>query len=468
MDKFDLLVIGGGSAGMKAARTAAKMGHSVAIAEERELGGECFWAGCVPTKALIRAAEVWRLVRRSHEFGIDVDVKSADFADAMKYRARASFAVGGGGPPDAGLSSQGIRYFPHRATFCDTNVVQIGSDIVRADRVILATGTIPAVPYVDGLTETGYITNREAVSLTHLPKSLIIIGGGPIGLEFAQAFRRFGADVTVVEHGPRILLGEDSQITELLTAFLREEGIQVITEARAIQASRTNTGKRLTVRIGDAGKTERTFEAEEILVATGRAAATGDLDLEAAGVGYTQRTVTVDPCLRTNQRHIWAAGDVGGGYLFTHVASYEGKIAAENAFADEPQPVDLRVVPRITFVDPEVASVGLTEQQARDTGRDVAVHHFSFENLDRAILHNDARGMVKLVSDLASDELIGAHIIGPQASSILAEVTLAMKHRLPISAIAETMHAYPSFPEAVEAAALDTPRYLGKVECDDA
>lgn len=465
MEQYELLIIGGGSAGMKAARTAAKNGHKVALAEERELGGECFWAGCVPTKAMVRAAEVWNLVRRSREFGIDVEVKSASFADAMKYRARAVYAVGGGGNPDSGLSRQGIRYFHHRATFCDTNVVQIGSEAVRADRVILATGTIPSIPPIDGLSETGFITNREAVSLTHLPRSLIILGGGPIGLEFAQVFRRFGAAITVIEAGERILSHEDAQISELVTAYLREEGIEVFTGATALCAEKAEGGKRLTVKLAD---NNRTIAAEEILVATGRAAATGDLDLEAAGVEFSQRAISVDPCLRTSQHHIWAAGDVGGGYLFTHVASYEGKLAALNAFADEPLPADLRVVPRITFVDPEVASVGVTEAQALAAGTKVAVHSFSFEHLDRAILHNEARGIVKLVADARSGELIGAHMVGPQASSILAEVTLAMKQRLPVSALADTMHAYPSFPEAVEAAALDTPRYLGKVECDTA
>lgn len=463
MEQFDLLVIGGGSAGMKAARTAAKTGRKVALAEERELGGECFWAGCVPTKAMVRAAEVWHLVRRAHEFGIHVDILRADFADAMKYRARAVYAVGGGGPEDAGLGKQGIRYYHYRAQFCDTNVVQIGANTVRADRVILATGTIPFVPQIDGLIETGYITNREAVALTHLPKSLVVLGGGPIGLEFAQTFRRFGADVTVIEAGPHILGTEDAQIAELVTEYLRQEGIHLITGANAIRAERTGKGKRITLQCGDH---EETANGEEILVATGRAAATGDLDLEAAGVEFHQRAVSIDPCLRTNQPHIWAAGDVNGGYLFTHVASYEGKIAAQNAFADDPQPIDLRVVPRVTFVDPEVASVGLTEAEALHAGLDAAVHSFSFEHLDRAILHNDARGIVKLITDARTGQIIGAHMVGPHASSILSEVTLAMKHRLPISAIADTIHAYPTFPEAVEAAALDVPRYVGKVEGD--
>ena len=463
MEQFDLLVIGGGSAGLKAARTAAKMGRRVALAEERELGGECFWAGCVPTKAMVRVADVWHLVRRAGEFGMEVDVRRADFRDAMAYKERAVHAVGGGGDPDAGLGRLGVRYFHARATFCDPNVVQIGRDVVRAENILLATGTIPFVPHIDGLEETGYITNREAVALERLPKSLLVLGGGPIGLEFAQVFRRFGAEVTVVELGPQILPTEDAQVAELVTGYLREEGIRIMTEAQAVSVSKRQDGKAMVVR---SGETAETLVVEEILVATGRAAAVGDLDLESAGVDHSQRAITSNEFLRTNQPHIWAAGDCAGGYLFTHVASYEGKLAAENMFGDNPRPYDPRVVPRATFVDPEVASIGYTETGAIKAGLDISMQTFSFADLDRAILYGEARGLVKLVIEVKTGQIAGGHIVGPHASSVIQEVVLAMQHRLPVTAIAETMHAYPSFPEAVEAAALSTPSYVGKMEGD--
>jgi pyruvate/2-oxoglutarate dehydrogenase complex dihydrolipoamide dehydrogenase (E3) component len=463
MEQFDLLVVGGGSAGLKAARTAARMGRRVALAEERELGGECFWAGCVPTKAMVRAAEVWHLVRRAHEFGIDAEVRRADFRDAMAYKERAVRAVGGGGEPDAGLGRLGVRYFHARATFCDPNVLQIGREVVRADKVLLATGTVPFVPHIEGLEETGYITNREAVALESLPRSLLILGGGPIGLEFGQVFRRFGADVTVIELGSQILPHEDTQIAELVAGYLRDEGIRVMTSTRALEVRSLSGRKRVEVEVG---RNREMIEVEEILVATGRAAAVGDLDLESAGVEYTQRAITTDEFLRTNQSHIWTAGDCAGGYLFTHVASYEGTLAAENMFAELPRPYNPRVVPRATFVDPEVASIGYTESAAIQAGLDVATQSFSFSDLDRALLYADARGMVKLVLEAPTGQIVGAHIVGPHASSVIQEIVLAMQHRLPVSAIAETMHAYPSFPEAVEAAALSTPSYVGKVEGD--
>jgi pyruvate/2-oxoglutarate dehydrogenase complex dihydrolipoamide dehydrogenase (E3) component len=463
MQEYDLVVIGGGSAGMKAARTAARMGKSVAMAEERELGGECFWAGCVPTKALVRAADVWHLVRNSAQFGIHANVRKADFREAMAYKDRAVAQVGGTGaePDDARLRRIGIAYYHTRATFCDSNVVQMGRDVVRAKKLIIATGTIPHVPYVDGLEDVGYITNREAVALLELPKHLIVLGGGPIGLEFAQVYRRFGADVTVVEVGPQILPKEDAQIAELVTGYLREEGIRVITNAETIRAARTLSGKSLVIRIAGV---DESLEADEILVATGRAAAVGDLDLDSAGVRYSQRCVDADDFLKTNQPHILVAGDAAGGYLFTHVASYEGRLAAENAFSEEPRPYNPRVVPRATFVDPEVASIGYTPAAAIDAGIEIAIQSFSFADLDRAILHGDPRGIVKLVIKAKTHEIIGGHIVGQQASALIAEIALAMSHRLPVQAIADTMHAYPSFPEAIEAAALSTPSYVGRVE----
>jgi pyruvate/2-oxoglutarate dehydrogenase complex dihydrolipoamide dehydrogenase (E3) component len=461
VEQFDLVVIGGGSAGLKSARTAAKLGAKVALAEERETGGECLWAGCVPTKALVRAAGVWHLVRRAKEFGLSAEVKQADFAGAMAYMRRAMHAVGGDGEPDAGLSRIGVRYYPDRAVFRDAHAVQIGSEVVRADRVILATGTIPAAPPIAELEEAGYITNREAVALESLPRRLVVIGGGPIGLEFAQVFRRFGAEVTVVEVMPRILPGEDADIAELVTGYLAAEGIRILTGAKAVQAGRSNGCKTLVVETE--GRRE-SLSADELLVATGRAAAVGGLGLEAAGVAMQRHYVSTDRFLRTSRPHIWAAGDVSGGHLFTHVASYEGRLAAENAFCDSPVPADLRVVPRATFVDPEVASIGHTEAGAREAGMDVEIRSFSFRDLDRALLHGDPRGMVKLILERPTGQILGAHLVGPDAASLLAEIALAMRHRLPVSAIAETIHAYPTFPEAVEAAALAVPAYDGHTE----
>lgn len=463
MKEFDLVVIGGGSAGLKAARTAASMGRTVALAEERELGGECFWAGCVPTKALVRAAQVWHLVRRSGEFGIQADIRSADFAAAMAYKERVLRRVAGEGPSDGGLSKLGAAYFPVRASFEDSHSVRVGGNVIRASHILLATGTVPTAPPVPGLHETGYITNREAVDLAALPARLVVLGGGPIGLEFAQVLRRFGSEVTVVELAAHVLPREDVEVSELAAVYLKEEGVHILLSSSAIEVRRSADGREKLVRIRTPrGETE--IPCDEILVATGRAAAVEGAGLEAAGVFHDGRCVPADHYLRTNVPHILAAGDVAGGYMFTHVASYEGRLAAINAFTAAPEPFDHRVVPRCTYIDPEVASIGVTEEEAREQDRDIRVLTFSFADLDRAIIHNDARGLVKLVVDKLDGQILGGHVIGPDASSVIAELAVCMKNHLPVSAISDTMHAYPSFPEAVEAAAISAPSYRGQVE----
>jgi pyruvate/2-oxoglutarate dehydrogenase complex dihydrolipoamide dehydrogenase (E3) component len=461
LQEFDLVVIGGGSAGLKAARTAAKMGRSVALAEERELGGECFWAGCVPTKAMVRSAEVWNLVRHARRFGMHVTVDHTDFAEAMKYKDEAVRQVAGDGPADAGLSRLGASYFPAHATFESAHEVRIGAEVIRGRNILVATGTVPRIPDIPGLKEAGYITNREAVNLTQLPRHLCVLGGGPIGLEFAQVFRRFGSEVTVIEKSDRVLANEDEDISMLAAAYLREESVRILTGGIAERVTSENGLKSVHVR---QGAHSETIHCEEILVAAGRDAAFGGLNIETTGVRSTNRKIHTDEHLRTHVPHIWAAGDVCGGYLFTHVASYEGNLVAHNMFSDQLTPFNHNVVPRCTFIDPEVASIGLTECEAVETGAAITTHCFSFADLDRAILYGDARGLVKLVVNAADHQILGAHLIGPHASSILSEIAVCMQNRLPVSAIANTMHAYPSFPEAVEAAALSAQTFRGQVE----
>ena len=467
MQEFDLVVIGGGSAGLKAARTAAKMGRKVALAEERELGGECFWAGCVPTKALVRAAQVWQTVRGAAEFGIHADITKADFADAMAYKERAVRRVEGDSPSkDGGLGKMGGVFYKTRACFEGPHEIRMGDggEVVRGKQIIVATGTVPAVPPIPGLAETGFITNREAVSLPFLPKRMVVLGAGPIGLEFAQIFHRFGAEVTVLERDAHVLPREDEEIGALAGQFLREEGIRILTGATVEDVRKIHNGVTAKqVRVTHGGATEELI-CDEILVATGRVGAFEGLHTEAAGLEADPRHVKTDHYLRTSVPHIWAAGDITGGYLFTHVASYEGKLVAMNAFSQKPEPFDHRVVPRCTYIDPEVASIGCTEREARERGLDVVTRTFHFADLDRAILYGDPRGMVKLVLDELDGQILGAHLIGPDASSIIAELALCMKHHLPVTAIADTMHAYPSFPEAIEAAALSAPNYRGQVE----
>lgn len=457
MQEYDLVVIGGGSAGLKAARTAARLGKTVAVAEERELGGECFWAGCVPTKAMIRAAQVWHLVERAREFGIEVDIRKADFAAAMAFKERAIQRVAGESLPDGGLSLMGIAYFPTRATFEGPHDIRVGDEVIRGKQIILATGTVPAVPPIPGLAEAGFLTNREAVELKALPKTLVVLGAGPIGLEFAQTYRRFGSEVTVLEVGASILPREDEELVGMAERYLQEEGIRIQTNALTERVDRVNGRKRLLVT--HSGITEE-IVCDEILIATGRQPAVQGIGIEAAGIPYSRHGVEVDEFQRTCVPHIWAPGDVNGGYLFTHVASYEGKLVANNACTDTLTPRDLRYVPRCTYIDPEVSSIGLTEHEAREKGFSVAIHAALFAANDRAVLYDAPQGIAKIVVNADTGQILGGHLLGHESSSLLAELAVCMRNGVPLSGLADTMHAYPSFPEAIEMAALTPPREL--------
>ncbi len=451
MQNFDLVVIGGGSAGLKTARVVAKQGYRVAVAEERELGGECFWAGCVPTKAMIRSAQVWRMVQNAERFGIKATDVHARFAQAMAFKDQAMRKIGGYPNSDAGLAKMGGRLFRSHATLEGGREIRVGGEVIRGEKIVLATGTVPAVPPVPGLVEAGYITNREATSLTSLPKRLVVLGGGVIGLEFAQTFRRFGAEVTVIELGAQILPREDREVAELAHGFLEREGIRILTATLVTKVGRQGSEKRL--EISQNGVMSTLF-CDEILVATGRKAATASLQLESVGLALERNYLKVDAQLRTSVPHIFAPGDIHGGYLFTHVASYEGKITAHNLYSPQPIEVDYRVIPRCTFIDPEIASIGVTEAEAERGDVPFRVLRVDLADMDRPILHGSDEGLVKIIVEERDGRILGAHIIGHEASSLIAEIAVCMQNDLPISAIANTMHAYPSFPEAIEAAAL--------------
>ena len=322
------------------------------------------------------------------------------------------------------------------------------------------------MPPIPGLAETGFITNREAVSLSSLPKRMVVLGAGPIGLEFAQIFHRFGAEVTVLERDAHVLPREDEEIGALAGQFLREEGIRILTGVKVERRPQNpqRRGCQAGARHTRAGETRKRCNATRYWWRPAAWERSRACTPKQQGLEADPRHVKTDHYLRTSVPHIWAAGDITGGYLFTHVASYEGKLVAMNAFSQKPEPFDHRVVPRCTYIDPEVASIGCTEREARERGLDVETRTFHFADLDRAILYGEPRGMVKLVLDELDGQILGAHLIGPDASSIIAELALCMKHHLPVTAIADTMHAYPSFPEAIEAAALSAPNYRGQVE----
>ena len=456
-NEYDLIVIGAGGAGSNAATTAASMGKRIALIERDKLGGTCLNYGCDPTKTLLHTAHLLYHARHAAALGLRIPRADADWAAVQAHVWQVQKTIRGGTPEQAraGITAQGIDLFIGDAMFTSPHEIRVNGETLRGERFVIATGTVPFIPDIEGLSEAGYITNVEAVSLPELPKRLVVIGGGPIGLEFAQMFSRFGVQVVVLERGKQPLPREDPELAMALCSQLTAEGIRLEFGAEMRCGEITRGGKHIHVH-GEGGKVED-LAADQLLVAVGRRPALGALNLEAAGVRYTEEGIAADATLRTNVPHIWAAGDITSPYQFTHVASDQGKLVARNVFAQEPQVFDDRVIPWVTFTDPELARVGSSEGDLQEAKIEYRVGRAYFDKLDRAITNDQTFGSVKLLADL-DGKILGGHILGANAGDLIAPVVYAMRFGLTSKMIAEAMLPYPTMAEAVRWAAAEFQR----------
>lgn len=445
MVNLDVLIIGAGTAGEYAAGTAMQSVDSVGMIEKGPIGGDCIFHACMPTKALVLAARTYKKMRTAGFYGLPGLDKAANYRDVKAFKDRIVHGIGTG--RDERWVKRGIRLFRGNARFVSPHEVAVADEVVKADEIIVATGSMPAIPPIPGLQETGYITNIEALELESVPERLAIIGGGPIGVEFAQIFAAFGSKVHIYEALDRIMIGEDEDISNAMIGFFSKQGISVSTSMTVSEVRASGSGKLVVVR--DANGQETREEYDEILVATGRKPAISDLNLEAAGIGSTKKGITIDSSLQTNVPHIWAAGDVTGAFLFTYVAGEQGKIAATNASRNERQEIKYDVLPRATFCDPEVASVGWTERQARESGYRLKVGSFDYANLTRPIVADETEGFVKIVAEEDSGRILGGHIVGAEASTLIHEIAAAMVGGVGAADIGNTLHAYPTLSEGV-------------------
>ena len=446
---FDVVAIGGGTAGLVTAAGVAGLGARAALIERDRLGGDCLWTGCVPSKAMIASARHAAAFRGAGAFGlapIEPSIDGEAVLDSVRdVRAR----IAPHDDPER-FRAMGVDVIEGAARFISSREVEVGDRRVTARRFVIATGSRAAVPPIPGLEETGYFTHAEAFERTRLPRSLAVIGGGAIGVELAQTYRRLGVEVTVVEMLDRILGPEEPELAERLATIMAAEGVEVLTGRAVVRVEGAGPGARLHLapRSDSEGPTSR-VEAEEVLVATGRRPNTEDLGLEAAGVETDGGWVTVDRKLRTSARHIFAAGDVTGGLLFTHVADHEARAVVQNALLPVRTSVDYSVIPWCTYTDPELAHVGLTEAEARERHGDrVMSHVYELSGLDRAIAERDARGLVKVVVD-RTGRILGGHILGRAAGTMIAEIALAMRHDVRIGSLSSLVHPYPTMSEGV-------------------
>jgi len=451
---IDLLVIGAGPGGYVAAIRAAQLGQRVVIADKAKWGGVCLNVGCIPSKALIHAAHVYEEMKQAEHYGLFADNVRVDFAKVQAYKDSVVSRMTGG--VEMLLKANKVQLFNGEAMFINEHEARLFNDQesprYRFKHCIIATGSRPielkAFPFGGRI-----LSSTEALSLQELPKSLIVIGGGYIGVELGQMYAKFGTKVTILEGTDTILPGFDRDMSALVAKKLKQSGADIITGAMAKSVEQTD--RDVTVTYEANGKKER-ITADYLLVTVGRRPNTdGDLGLEQAGVKVNERGfIEVDGQCRTNVPHIFAIGDIVPGPALAHKASYEGKVAAE-AIAGLPSKVDYKVIPAVAFADPECASVGYTEKEAKEKGFNVKVSKFPFGGNGRAVTLGGAEGFMKLVSDKETGLLLGAHIAGVEASNLIAELALAIEMGATVEDVALTVHAHPTLGEiAMDAAEL--------------
>jgi pyruvate/2-oxoglutarate dehydrogenase complex dihydrolipoamide dehydrogenase (E3) component len=449
MERFDVFVIGGGGTGSEIAfALSERSGLRVAIAERDKLGGECNHYGCVPTKVMLGSARLAARARDASRFGLRIPTVEIDLPAIMRRARDVIDAQSGEG--ERPFLEAGVRVFLQEARLAGEHSIELGDGTrVEAERVVLATGTEATAPPVPGLVEGPYWTNREAIWEPEAPPaSLAVIGTGAIGIEFAQIYARLGTRVTVIEVLPQILPYEDHDAAAAVAPALEGDGIDLLPGTKLERAQ--HDGRRWALGREGGG----TIDADEVLVAAGRRPVFDVHDLAASGVKLDDggRPVLTET-LRTTAANVWVAGDATGGLLFTHVGSYEAGVVVDDILG-APRPRDYRVVPRVTFCDPEVASVGLTERAAAEAGYEVRIARVPLADNERSLIDGRPDGLVKLVADASTGELLGGHVVGDEAGAMIHEVVAAMAGRLDPSSVGDAIHAYPTFSESVAGAFL--------------
>jgi len=458
----DLVVIGAGSAGFSAAIRAGELGAKVVLIGHGTIGGTCVNIGCVPSKALIRAAEALHHARSAGRFaGITGTAELTDWQALVAQKDDLVSGLRTAKYENLLPRYDHIRYVEGEARFTHGGV-QVAGEVFPSGRVVIATGAAPVMPALPGLATVPWLTSTTALSLEKLPKSLLVIGGGVIGCELGQMFARFGVRVTIVCRS-RLLPGFDADIGEALAGYLREEGIEVRSGLAYDSIRQTEQG--IALRIYANGQADE-LSAEQVLVATGRTPNTAGLDLEVARVATDERgAIVVDEHLRTTHAGIYAAGDVTGRDEYVYMAAYGAKLAAENALRGDGRRYDSRAMPEVVFTDPQVASVGLTEAKAQQAGYRVKAMTVALDQVPRALAARDTRGLIKLVAEAETGLLLGAHILAPEGSDSIQTAVLAIKHRLTVKDLAETLFPYLTTVESMKLAALSFGKDVALLSC---
>jgi pyruvate/2-oxoglutarate dehydrogenase complex dihydrolipoamide dehydrogenase (E3) component len=444
---YNVVVIGGGTAGLVTAAGTAGLGGRVALIERNKMGGDCLNFGCVPSKALISSARLLGKMRRAQDWGLGETEAQFDF-NQIFARMRARRAQIAPNDSQERFESLGVDVFRGQASFETAHSVKVDDRTLRAKNFVIATGTRALVPKIDGLNAVSYFTNETIFDeLKSKPESLIVLGGGPIGCELGQTFNRFGVRTTIVQRNTRLLPREDVDVSEFLRKSLTNEGVSVITNAD-VKSVRHDSEVKMSIECRGVPALE--ISSSALLIAPGRQPNIEDLGLEAAGVRSNERGVIVNEYLQTSQPHIYAAGDIAGPFLFTHMADAQARVVVRNIlmpFQFLRQKINYSVVPWCTYVDPEVATVGLNEAAAKDKNIEYDLIRQEIKEVDRAVVESEDVGFVKVLVAKGSDKILGATLVCEGAGDLMHEFVLAMKYGIGLGKIAATTHAYPTFAE---------------------
>lgn len=438
-EQYDFAIIGAGSVGLIAAEFAVKLGARVAMLERDRIGGDCTWSGCVPSKSLLKVAKVAHDLRTASTFGIASQPPVVDMQQVREYLRFTIRQIYKGTTPEA-LREKGMDILLGPVSFVDSHTLTVGSQRISSKKILIATGAEPVRPPLPGLGDVPFSTYRQIFENDRLPASMVVIGGGPVGVEVAQAYQRLGTQVTIFAE--RLVPKEETDASEILHRVFEREGLCLVPE-RVLSVAKCDTGIMV-------HSERQQVECDLLLVAAGRKPTLEGLNLEAAGVKYSDKGVVVNDHLQTSVSTIYAAGDVLGGEQFSHLAGFQGFQAARNALLPGSNSGFPAVMPRITFTDPEIAQVGLTSDQALKTHPDeIDVSTWPIDRVDRAVCDNDRDGMIKLVGTRGGT-ILGATIVGHRAGEAIMEIVIAMQHKLKLSDLASIIHPYPTYNSGIQ------------------
>jgi len=465
MERYDLIVLGAGSAARDgAAKAMKKYGAKVALVESARWGGSCPNVACKPTKAYLVVAELMRDINQiAGKLGIEVGSARIDMA---RVKARKDSLKKPQPKWVEDLNGAGFDTYEGEATLLDAGTVRVREEELASERILIATGSRTAVPPIEGLDDIDWIDHVSALELTELPESLLILGAGPVGLEFAQIFARFGSQVTVVQGAERISPRSDRQAAEELHAVLEEDGIEILLSSTVKSVHRD--GNQVVASVAPRereAEDSRELLVTHILLASGRAPNVEALRLEEIGIEHDRAGIVIDEHMRTSAEGIWAAGDVTGRYQFTPIAQYQARIAVDDMFGGDPEPADYSVLPTAIFTEPELAGVGLTEQEARDQGLEYGAVVHELKHVQRSSYKEQKRGLYKVLFDPVSRRVLGLHVVAPNGGDIVQGLSLGLRRGATIDDLAAMHHVFPTFGEGVKAAAEQaTPEAVGMVE----